>query len=182
MPVLTRNQETGIETALGSLVAQQLIDLLNAAQRPTAPVVPPLVNHTPPTYAADTDYSETIDGAQVTYLTVGAVRSFWEVTLALAPKHINALRDEGITHPKDLAQFTSKEFDMVIRSMKGRQAALPGLAQMRLKQACDYFQFLLATDRKMKNQYLTHDSIKNMLFSSRHLRTLTARKLEDFLS
>ena len=122
--------------------------------------MPPLVNHTPPTYAADTNYSETIDGTLVTYLTVGAVCSFWEVTLALLPKHINALRDEGITHPKDLVQFTSKEFDMVIRSMKGRQAELPGLAQMRLKQACDYFQFLLAMDRKMKNQYLTHDSIK----------------------
>ena len=54
------------------------------------------------------------------------------MTLSLAPKHINALRDDGITHPKDLAQFNSKEFDMVIRSMKGK-AALPGIAQIRLK-------------------------------------------------
>ena len=50
---------------------------------------------------------------------------------------------------------------MVICSMKGRQAVLPGLAQILLKQACDFFQFLLVTDRKMKNQYLTRDSIKN---------------------
>ena len=50
---------------------------------------------------------------------------------------------------------------MVIRSMKGRQAALPGLAQIRLKQACDFFQFILATGRNMKDQYLTHNSIKS---------------------
>ena len=125
MPVLTRNQESAIVTALGALAEPRLIALMNAPA-PTIPVVPPLVNHTPPIYVTDTYYSETIDGAQVTYLTVGAVRSFWEVTLALLPKHINALRDEGITHPKDLAQFTSKEFDMVICSMKGRQAALTG--------------------------------------------------------
>ena len=160
MPTLSRTQETVIRNALEVLVAPRLIALMNALA-PAARVVPPLVNHTPPTYVADTNYSETINGARVTYLTVGAIRSFWEVTLSLLPKHIHALRNEGISHPKDLAKFNSKEFDMVIRSMKGRQAALPGLAQMRLKQACDYFQFLLATDRKMKNQYLTHDSIKS---------------------
>ena len=160
MPALSCIQEAAIVTALGTLVAPRLIDLLNA-QGPTVPVVPPLVNHTQPTYAADIDYSETVDGVLVTYLTVVAVQEFWEVTFSLLPKHINALQDEGITHPKDLAQFNSKEFDMVIRSMKGRQAALPGLAQIRLKQACDFFQFILATSRKMKDQYLTHDSIKS---------------------
>ena len=76
-----------------------------------------MVDHSQPTYVADTDYTETINGVIVTYLTTAAVRTFWEVTLSLAPKHINALRGEGITHPKDLAQFNSKEFDMVIRSM-----------------------------------------------------------------
>ena len=50
---------------------------------------------------------------------------------------------------------------MVIRSMKGRQAALPGLAQILLKQAWDFFQFCLATERKIKDQYLTRDSIKS---------------------
>ena len=50
---------------------------------------------------------------------------------------------------------------MVIRSMKGRQAALPGLAQILLKKACDFFQFTQATARKMKNQYLTRDLIKS---------------------
>ena len=91
-----------------------------------------------PTYVADTDYAETIDGTRVTYLTVNAIKHFWEDTLTLALKHINDLREEGITHPKDLTQFNSKEFEMVICSMKGRQAALPSLAQMRLKQACDF--------------------------------------------
>ena len=87
-----------------------------------SPVAPPLTNHTQPTYVADTDYSETIDGVLVTYLTVVTVQKFWEVTLFLLPKHINALRDKGVTHPKDLAQFNIKEFDMVIRSMKGKAA------------------------------------------------------------
>ena len=162
MPVFNRNQETAIEAALGHAAGRALIVALNAAQLPPgAPPGPPLVNHAAPTYVAAPDYSETVDGTLVTYLTVGAVRTFLEVTMTLAPKHINALREEGITHPIDLAQFTSKEFEMVIRSMKGRQAALPGLAQILLKQACDFFQFCLATERKMKDQYLTRDSIKS---------------------
>ena len=41
------------------------------------------------------------------------------------------------------------------------KAALPGLTQIRLKQACDFFQFLLAIGRTMKNHYFTHDSIKS---------------------
>ena len=61
MPVLNRNQETGIETVLGLQVRQQLIDLINAAQARTAPTGPALVNHTHPTYVADTDYAETIN-------------------------------------------------------------------------------------------------------------------------
>ena len=63
----------------------------------------PLVNDTLPTYVADADYSETIDGVLVTYLTIAAVQNFWEVTQSLAPKYINALRAEGITYPEYLA-------------------------------------------------------------------------------
>ena len=76
------------------------------------------------------------------------------------PKHVHALLGEGITHPKDLALFNSMEFELAVQSMKSR-AALPGLAQIRLKQACDFFQFLMATSRTMKNQYLTHYLIKS---------------------
>ena len=89
-----------------------------------------MVNYAQPTYVADTDYAETIDETLVTHLTVGAIEAFWETTLTLAPKHVHALWEEGITHPKDLAQFNSKEFNMVIRRMKGK-AALIGLAQIR---------------------------------------------------
>ena len=126
---------------------------MNAVQAPTAPTDPTLVNHTQLTYVAANDYAETIDGARITYLTINAVKLFWEDTLTLAPKHINALREEGITHPKDLAQFNSKEFEMVIRSMKGRLAALPGLAQIRLKQACDFIQLLLLLSFIVLNIY-----------------------------
>ena len=128
---IARNKETTIRTALGAQVAQRLINSLNT-QGLTGPVVPPLVNHTQPTYVADADYTETIDGVLVTYLTPVAVQNFWEVTLSLAPKHINALQNGEITHPKDLEQFNSKEFEMVIRSMKGT-ATIPTLAQIRLK-------------------------------------------------
>ena len=88
--------------ALGAPVAQRLIDLLNT-QGPTGAVFPPLVNHTQPTYVADTDYTETNNGVLVAYLTTAAVQNFWEVTLFLALKHVNALRGEGITHPRVLA-------------------------------------------------------------------------------
>ena len=135
MPVLNRNQETAIEAALGVATGRILIDQMNAVTQapPGGPPEQPLTNNTPPTYVAAPDYADTIDVMQVTYLTVGAVQTFLETTMNLAPKHIHALREEGITHPKDLGLFTGKEFEMVICSMKGRQAALPGLAQILLK-------------------------------------------------
>ena len=179
MPVLNWNQETAIEAALGVATRRILIDQMNAVTQapPGGPPGQPLINNTAPTYVAAPDYAETINGVQVTYLTVGAVQTFFETTLTLAPKHIHALREEGITHPKDLAQFTSKEFEMVIRSMKGRHAALPGLAQILLKQACDFFQFLCVTDRKMKNQYLTRDSIKSHAIQFQAFKDIDSKEI-----
>ena len=79
----------------------------------------------------------------------------------------HALHGEGITHPKDIALFTSKEFESVIRSMKSK-TALPGIAQIRLRDACDFFQFIVGTNRTMKDQYLTYDSISSHKVSLRH--------------
>ena len=50
------------------------------------------------------------------------------------------------------------------------KAALPGLAQIRLKQACDFFQIVLVTSRTMKNQYLTHNSIKSHVVQYKALK------------
>ena len=161
---LTRAQENIVVATLPGPVGRQLIVMTNQANvaganaANTGPVVPPLINNSTPVYTAAADYVETIGGVQVTHLNIASVKRFWEVTMSLLPKHIHALRGEGITHPKDLALFTSKEFDSVIRSMKSK-VALPGIAQIRLKDACDFFQFILATNRTMKNQYLTYDSI-----------------------
>ena len=80
--------------------------------------------------------------------------------MGLAPKHINALRDKGITHPQDLANFDSVDSDSVIWSVKGK-AVLPDLAQIRLKQECDFFQYALDTGRTLKDQYLTTESLKS---------------------
>ena len=91
------------------------------------------INNTTPTYVAMTDYYETkANGTTTWFLHIPNVQAFWETTMGLAPKHINALRDKAITHPRDLAKFDSGDFDSVIRSVKGK-AALPGLAQIRLK-------------------------------------------------
>ena len=81
--------------------------------------------------------------------------------MSLEPKHVNALREEGVTHPIDLAMFDSKDFESVIHSMKGKQCAPPGIAQIRLKQACDFFQYIADTERTMKDAYLDYDSIKS---------------------
>ena len=48
----------------------------------------------------------------------------------------------------------------MIRSVKA-ETALPGLAVVQLKQSCDFFQIINGTNRKIKSQYLTHDSIKS---------------------
>ena len=96
---LTRNQRDGIIAALGASVAQQLISLLDAQGPAAGPVVPSLINNNPPVYAADTNYTKTIDGVNVIHLTVNAIKTFWGVTLSLLPKHIHLLQEEGITYP-----------------------------------------------------------------------------------
>ena len=50
---------------------------------------------------------------------MNAVKAFLETTMSLEPKHVNALREEGVTHLIDLAMFYSKDFESVIHSMKG---------------------------------------------------------------
>ena len=94
------------------------------------------------------------------YLTVTSVADFLEGVMGLTPKHINALYDKGITHTQDLANFDSDNFNSVIRSVKGK-AALPDLAQIHLKQVCDFFQYALDTGRALKDQYLTAESLKS---------------------
>ena len=89
-------------------------------------------------YVAKTDYYETKNRNTTWFFTVPNFQVFGEEVMGLASKHINALRDKGITNPRDLANFDFGDFDSVIQSVKGK-AALPGLAQIRLKQACDFF-------------------------------------------
>ena len=138
MAAITRDQERDLITALGRPMAVMILASLRAGQRPVGPVV----NNLQPVYAANNNYNEAIDGVIVQHLTVNAVQTYFETTFALSAKHIHALREEGITHPHNLAQFTSTEFEAVIRSVKGR-APLPRLAVVRMKQSCDFFQPLV---------------------------------------
>ena len=165
--IITQDMEQDLIAALGRPVASMVLANLWALQRPAGPVV----NNIQPVYVANNDYDEAIDGAVVQHLTVNAVQMYFDTTLTLAPKHINALRDEGITHPHDLAQFTSTEFENVIRSVKGK-AALPGLAVVWLKQTCDFFQFLKMTNQTIKSQYLSADSIKSHVVQYQALKDL----------
>ena len=154
--VLTNTQKELLKTKLGDDdLAKAIISMVDAGVNSNG------VNNTPPTYVCSMDYFETVAGVTTaTYLTTVKVKAFFEDVMGLAPKHINALREEGITHPRDLANFDSDDFGSVIRSVKGK-AALPGLAQIRLKQACDFFQYVLDTERKLKDQYLTAESLKS---------------------
>ena len=75
---LTRAQENVDTGALPGPVGRQLIAMLNGGGRvanagPVGPVAPPLVNNTAPTYTADTDYVEIINGVPVTHLTIATV-------------------------------------------------------------------------------------------------------------
>ena len=122
-----------MKTELGDdALAKAIIDMVDAGVSTNG------INNITPLYVAKTDYYDTTNRITTWFLTVPNVKAFWEDTMGLAPKHINALHDEAITHLRDLANFDSGNFDSVIRSVKSK-AALPGLAQIRLKQACDFF-------------------------------------------
>ena len=153
--VLTTQQKELLKTKLGDDdLAKVIIDMVDTGVSTND------INNTTPTYVAKTDCFETMNGNATWFLTVQNLKTFWEVTMGLAQRNINALRDKGITHPRDLANFDSGDFDSVIRSVKGK-VALPGLAQIRLKQACDFFQYVLDTGRALKDQYLTAESLKS---------------------
>ena len=145
--VLTTTQKELLKTKLGDEdLAKSIINMVDAGINTNC------INNTTPKYVAMTDYFETINGNTITSLTTHEVKAFFEIIMGLAPKHINALRDKGIIYLRDLANFDSDNFDSVIRSVKG-EAALPDLAQIRLKQACDFFQYVLDTGIKLKYQY-----------------------------
>ena len=98
--VLINQQKELLKTKLGDeALAKAIIDMMDAGVSTNG------INNTIPTYVAMTDYFETINGNTTWFLTVPMVQAFWERVMGLAPKHINALRDEGITHPQDLARL-----------------------------------------------------------------------------
>ena len=161
---LTAQQKNLLKAKLGDDdLAKAIIDMVGASVSTNG------INNTTPTYVAKTDYFETTNGITTWLLTLTNVQAFWEVTMGLTPKHINTLCDEAITHPIDLANFDSDDFDSVIRSVKG-EVALPGLAQIRLKQTCDLFQYVLDTESTMKDQYLTAESLKSHSIQSKAIK------------
>ena len=106
---MTTTQKELLKTKLGDDdLAKVIIDMVNAG------ISTSWINNSTPTYVAMTDYFETIDGNTTTYLTTVEVKAFFEIVMGLVPKHINALRDNVITHPRDLANFDSDNFDSVI--------------------------------------------------------------------
>ena len=160
---LTRNQEAQLKTALGDdAVANALLTrLASPVIQPAASRAPSSVNNVMPSFTPQADWHKVVNGVQVSLLTADVVKDFFVKELGRAAKHINILREEGITHPIDFAQFDSEDFDSVIKSVKGLNVPLPGLSQILLKQACDYIQFLVSTGREIKDDYLQRDSIKN---------------------
>lgn len=160
---LTRNQETQLKTVLGdeSVATAILTRLASPAVQPAAARAPSNVNDVMPSFTPQADWTKTVNGTQTTLLTEPVVKDFFVSELGLAAKHVNILREEGITHPIDFAQFDSEDFDSVIKSVKGLNVPLPGLSQILLKQACDYIQFLVSTGREIKDDYLKRNSIKN---------------------
>ena len=106
---LTRTQKELLKTKLGeNTLATAIIDMVDAGVNTNG------VNNTAPVYVAMTDYYGTKNGHTTWFLTVTRFTAFWEVVMGLAPKHINFLRDKRITHPQDLANFDSDNFDSVI--------------------------------------------------------------------
>ena len=107
--ILINQQKELLKTKLGDDdLAKGIIDMVDAGVSTNG------INNTTPIYVAETDYFETINGNTITYLNTHEVKAFFEVVMGLAPKHINALLDEGITHPRDLANFDSDNFNSVI--------------------------------------------------------------------
>ena len=97
---MTTTQKELLNPKLGDDdLAKAIIDMMDAG------VSNSCINNTTPTYVAKTDYYETINGITTWFINVPKVQAFWEVTMGLVPKHINALRDKAITHPRDLANF-----------------------------------------------------------------------------
>ena len=124
----------------------------------------PNIDDSAPAWAppADGSWEETkADGSKVPILTVASVEAFFRNVLKLGNRHINILRQEGVTHPADFGEFTAKEFDAVIKSVKGLGVPLPGMAQNMIKKTCDFFQYVNETGRALKDQYLMKEVIEN---------------------
>ena len=77
----------------------------------------------------------------------------------LGIRHINILRQEGITNPWEFGESTAEEFDSVIKSVKDLGLPLPGMAQNMIKKVCDFFQYVNETGCSLKDKYLAKEVI-----------------------
>ena len=129
---LTRSQETQFTAALGNdaVAAALLARLASPVIQPAASRASSNVNNTMPTFTPQADWTKVINGVNTPLLSSNVVKNFFVKELGLSPKHINILREEGITHQIDFAQFDSEDFDSVIKSVKGLNVPLPGLSQI----------------------------------------------------
>ena len=118
---LTRNQEAHFKAAIGddAVATALLARLASPVIQASAPRAASNVNNTTPSFPAQPDWEKTVNGVQIPLLSSNVVKGFFVNELGLAAKHINILREEGITHPIDFAQFDSEDFDSVIKSVKG---------------------------------------------------------------
>ena len=86
---------------------------------------------------------------------------FLKNVLKLSNAQIAELKIEGLEYPEDFAVFDSDTIDATIKSMRSKHLSLGGITSLRLKQFCDFMQYLQNVDRKLRYGMLNAETIKH---------------------
>ena len=81
--------------------------------------------------------------------------------LKLSNAQIAELKIEGLEYPTDFGVFDSDTIDATIKSMRSKHLSLGGITSLRLKQFCDFMQYLQNVDRKLRKGMLNAETIKH---------------------
>ena len=126
------------------------------------------VNNTVPTWNDITVNGKVITSAKA--------KEFFLTTLDMTDAQYNHLSYEGIKNPDDFVKFDSDEIETVFTN-SNKSILIKAYSQIKIKQVCDWAQYLCDTGRTMIEEYLVEDKFKNHAISWKSLQE--SKKAKD---
>ena len=160
---LTLEQRAAVLVAFGGdrAVANRMIGIMEGTAAIQAPAIPqnPAYDANHATFIHQ--YQKSGEDHTLNLMSTQDWTDFLKDVLKLSNAQIAELKTEGLEYPVDFGVFDSDTIEATIKSMRSKHLSLGGLTSLRLKQFCDFMQYLQNVDRKLRNGMLNAETIKH---------------------